>query len=435
MALPGHLTVRQNSVQIATVGLNHKVAPVSVREAVAFTAGTLPVALQQLRNLCPEATILSTCNRSEVYAAGADHLPLADTLVSFLAQFHEVRQAELVPYLYVHRDRDALRHLFAVTCGLDSLIVGEPQVLGQVVAAYEQALTASAAGTVLSALFRHAIFVGKRARSETGIARSAASVSYAAVELARRIFGSLRERRILIIGAGEMGELTAKTLLDCGATALIVANRTRARAEEIARRFGGGVIDFSRLPEGLAEADIVISSTGAPHFVLHASQVAAAMERRGDRPLFLIDIAVPRDIDPAVQGLPNVHLYDVDDLHAVVEDNLRARRSELSKVERIIAEEVDRFECRLRSLAVVPTISAVRAAAERVRQAETARGLSALGPLDERQVRAVEAMTAAIVNKILHGPTQRLKDWAASGCDDNDYLDVTRDLFGLDGSV
>lgn len=421
-------------MHVVAVGLNHKVAPVQIREAVAFSGEQVPTALAALGASCAEAVVLSTCNRTELYAAGEDAAGLATTLVQFLSNFHRVAESALIPYLYSHSDREAMRHLFAVACGLDSMIVGEPQVLGQVVVAYEQALAGRTAGSVLAALFRQAIYTGKRARSETAISRSAASVSYAAVELARQIFGSLAERRILIIGAGEMGELTAKTLLDCGAQAIIVANRTRTRAEEIARRFGGSVIDFGRLPDGLAEADIVISSTGAPHFILHARQVEEALARRMGRPLLLIDIAVPRDIDPTVQGMEGVHLYDVDDLHAVVENNLKERRRELAKVERIIAEEVDKFECRLRSLAVVPTIGEMRGRAERLRQAELARGAPYLAELDERQRQAVEAMTAAIVNKLLHGPTKRLKAWADSGCDDDDYLAVVRDLFGLDGA-
>ena len=418
-------------MHVAAVGLNHKLAPVEVRESVAFSNGQLPQALAALSQICPESVILSTCNRTELYAAAQDATALPSSLVQFLSAFHQVPEPAIVPYLYTYRDREAMRHLFAVACGLDSMIVGEPQVLGQVVAAYEQALASRTAGVVLSALFRQAIYAGKRARSETAISRNAASVSYAAVELARQIFGSLSDRLILIIGAGETGELTAKTLLDCGAQAVIVANRTRARAEEIARRFGGSVIDFTHLPRGLAEADIVISSTGAPHFILHASQIEAAMARRAGRPLFLIDIAVPRDIDPAVQKLEGVHLYDVDDLHAVVESNLRERQRELTKVERIIAEEVDKFECRLRSLAVVPTIAELYSRAESLRQAELARASAYLSELDERQRQAVDAMTTAIVNKILHRPTQRLKAWADSGCD-GDYLEVARDLFGLD---
>ncbi|MHB1131434.1 MAG: glutamyl-tRNA reductase [Chloroflexota bacterium] len=418
-------------MHILLIGLNHKVAPVEVREAVAFTAEQAPAALARLREAYPEAVILSTCNRTEIYVAGPADVVAANTVVRFLATFHDVQESRLTPYFYVRHDREAIRHLFAVACGLDSMIVGEPQVLGQVVAAYEQALAAGAAGSVLSALFRQAITTGKRARTETGISRNAASVSFAAVELARQIFGGLNGRRILIVGAGETGELTAKTLLDCGAHAIIVANRTRTRAEEIARRFGGSVLDFHRLAEGLAEADIVISSTGAPHYVLHRSQVEEALLRRNGRPLFLIDIAVPRDIDPKVSDLEGVHLYDVDDLHAVVEDNLRERRRELTKVERIIAEEVARFECRLQALAVVPTISALRGQAEQVRRAELERCAPYLCELDERQWRAVEAMTGAIVNKLLHAPTQRLKTWAESGCVDADYMAVTRDLFGL----
>ncbi|MHB1414717.1 MAG: glutamyl-tRNA reductase, partial [Chloroflexota bacterium] len=282
---------------------------------------------------------------------------------------------------------------------------------------------------VLSTLFRQAIVVGKRARTETAISRNAASVSFAAVELARKIFGGANPNQVLIIGAGEMGELTAKTLLDCGARAVIVANRTRRRAEEIAARFGGRVLDFAHLDEGLRLADVVISSTGAPHYILRPGQVRQAMAQREGRPLFFIDIAVPRDIDPDVGKIDGVFLYDVDDLNAVVEANLRERAQELAKVEAIIAEETDRFGAWLSSLDAVPTISALRAYAEQIRQAEVARAAGRLRHLSPQDWDVLNAMTTSIINKLLHQPIQHLK--ASTAEPGNGHVEIVQDLFGL----
>jgi len=419
-------------LHVVVLGVNHKAAPVEVREQVAFPPGHLAEALAEATRYVGEAVILSTCNRTEVYAVAPGREAGVENLRRFLCTYHDLPGERFLPYAYHYVDLDAVRHLFGVACGLDSMIVGEPQIQGQVRDAYEAAVASRAAGTVLGTLFRQALSVGKRARSETGISRNAASVSYAAVELARRIFGDLSCRQVFVVGAGQMGELTAKTLLDCGVKAVIVASRTRARAEELALRFGGEAIDFAHLPEGLETADIVVSSTAAPHFVIHADTVRRAMQNRGGRPLFLIDIAVPRDVDPEVQKIENVFLYDVDDLHSVVEANIRERRREVSKVESIIAAETAKFAAWLGTLEVVPAISALRSRAEGIRQGEIERAAGRLRHLSAQDWEVIDAMTAAIVNKLLHEPTQRLREYAAASSQDGrNYVALARDLFGL----
>lgn len=418
-------------MHIVLVGLNHKAAPVEVRERIAFSSSQLPAALAEASRYVGEAVILSTCNRTELYTLAARPEEGAAGLCRFLSEHHRIPLGEFQQYLYRHVDLAAVGHLFSVACGTDSMLLGEPQVLGQVREAYEAALAARSAGVVLGTLFRQAIVVGKRARTETGISRNAASISYAAVELARKIFGALAERHILIVGAGTMGELTAKTLLDCGAKAVIVANRTRSRAEEIAGRFGWKVLDFAHLAQGLATADIVISSTAAPHYVLRPDLIADAMERRQHRPLFIIDIAVPRDVDPAVQGMADVYLYDVDDLHSVVEGNLRQRESEMPKVQEIVAEETAKFAAWLASLRAMPTITALRSRAELVRQREMEKAAARLRHLSAEDWQVIGALTCAIVNKILHEPTVRLKAKGSQALAGSRYVDVARDLFGL----
>lgn len=417
-------------MQILVVGLNHKAAPVEIRERLAFGENQLGDALNVLSQYCAEGLILSTCNRMEVYAVIPHVGTGADRIQRFLSDYHKVPPDKYEPYLYSYFNQDAVRHLFAVASGVDSMVLGEPQILGQVRDAFEFAEKSRTTGRVLSALFRHAIKVGKQARTETDISKNAASVSYAAVELAKKIFGELDHSTVLIIGAGEMGKSTARTLMDNGAVAMLVMNRTFERAKDLSARFGGRPIEFERMAEALALSDIVISSTGASDYVITADAVRQAMRQRKNRPIFLIDIAVPRDIDPQVDKIENAYLYNIDDLNAVKEANLREREKEARKVEAIIESEVRKFADWWQALDVVPTITALRDKAERIRQAELERMLPKLGNLSERDREKINALTVAIVNKLLHPPITRLKSHS-NGHDGKDYAHVLRDLFDL----
>ncbi len=416
-------------MHIVVVGLNHKVAPVEVRERLSIGQGELAEALTALQDHVQEGVILSTCNRTEVYGLTSHPATGARALRTFFSQHRLLPLSEFDLYLYSHHEREAVRHLFRVAAGLDSMIVGEPQILGQVRTAFEAAEANGSTGPVLSALFRQAITAGKRVHTETEISRHAVSVSYAAVELARKIFGALPSRTALIIGAGEMAELALRTLVDNGVGQVLVANRTRQRAEELAAQFQGQAADLSGLDGLLTRADIVISSTAAAGYVLTVPTVRAAMRARRNRPLFLIDIAVPRDIDPEVQRLENVFLYNVDDLEAVCQANLQERAKEAEKAGAIIEDETAKYEAWRNALGVVPTISALRAWAEEVRQAELSKAMSRMHGLSERDQNTVNALTIGIMNKMLHGPIVGLKG------DGHRYIDAVRELFRLDGRV
>ncbi len=427
-------------MQIILVGLTYHTAPVTIRERVALTSSesidllkllSQPLALRPA--VVAEAAILSTCNRFEVYGVAPDDEPVDRELGELLAKFRCLAPQELAPYLlYMHAER-AVRHLFTVAAGLDSMILGEPQILGQVSQAYEAALGCGAAGSVLGALFRQAIRCGKRARTETAIGEHAASVSHAAVELARQIFGSLGERRVLVVGAGEMAELAARNLRDNGAGRILVVNRSRGRAEALARQLDGLAYGWEDLDKALGQADVVICSAAAPHTIIHPGAVRSALARRQQQPLFLIDIAVPRNVEPAVGKLADVYLYDIDDLRSVVQDNLAQRQREVPMVEAIVEQCSAEYMAWFHGLDVSTTIRDLRSAAEQLRDDEIARALRRLGPLNEHQERVVRTMAHNIVSKLLHSPTVRLKQLAREG---NGYhsADVLRDLFGLSGS-
>lgn len=420
----------RETVQILVVGLNHKVAPLEVRERLAFTENQLPPALNALAEHVVEGVILSTCNRSEVYAVVSPPSSCADDIKRFLSECQDIPLDVFDPYLYVYYDQDAVRHLFRVASGVDSMVLGEPQILGQVKDAFEHAEANKSVGRVLSALFRQALAVGKRARTETDISKNAASVSYVAVELAKKIFGELRHCTVLIVGAGEMGKLTARTLLDNDAGALLVANRTYARARDLANRFGGRAVEFGNLREAIASSDIVISSTGGSDYIITADMVKYALQQRRNRPMFFIDIAVPRDIDPQVDKIENAFLYNVDDLQAVREANLREREKEAKKAEAIVEGETEKFMHWLSTLDVVPTIAALCDKLEDIRQAEVSRMLPKLGELSDRDREKVNALTVAIVNKILHLLITRLKA-GHNGRDAREYAHVVRELFDI----
>jgi len=425
-------------VNILAIGLNHKTAPVEVRERLAFTASRLRQALSALAECragqdgaLRESAILSTCNRTEIYALAEDTARGREYLVRFLSEQQGLVPAQFESPLYTYEDEGAVAHLFSVAAGIDSMIVGENEILGQVRQAYSLASASKAIGPVLARLFRKSITVGKRARTETTISRDAISISYAAVELAKKVFEDLGGCRALVVGAGETSELTLKSLIENGIGEVSVINRTRRKAEAIARQCGGQVVGFGRIAQALSSADIVISSTAAPHPVIRPEAVERAMALRQERPLLLVDIAVPRDVDPEVGRIDNVHLYDIDDLEKVVEANLERRRREIPKVRAIIHREQTDFMAWFRALEVLPTIASLRGRAEEIRLAELQKALRRLGPLPEQQRSIVEALSLGIVNKLLHSPIVNLKE-RANGQESRLYAMVIRELFALD---
>ncbi len=404
--------VPERASGLLVVGLSHHVAPVELRERV-----TLPLdrAVELARGL-GDAVCLSTCNRTELYVAGGGEQEA-------LAALEELAGVPLEGTVYrLHEDSAAL-HLFRVAAGLDSLVPGEGEILGQVRDAYE----AAAPGPLLDRVFRQALAVGKRVRTATAIGESPASVSSAAAALVAQVFGELSGRRVLLVGAGRIGELAASNLSSRGAEIAFVANRTAETAREVARRFGGTPITLDELPGRLSEVDVVVSSTSAPGPVLQASDVPA----RRRQPLFFVDIAVPRDLDPAIAQLDGCFLYDIDDLEAVVAETLAGRRAEADRAEQLVAEEVDRYREWRASLDVVPAIASLRARAEQIRSAELAK---VRGRVSEDERRTLESVTAQILNKLLHLPTVRMKE-AAIGSDGALYADAVRHLFGLEEDV
>ena len=421
-------------MRVIAIGMNHRTAPVAVRERLAVGAGGAAGVLRRLAELpaVSEAVLLSTCNRVEVYTAAVHAGEARQQVRDFLAAWGGMSPPQLDPYLYVYEDAAAARHLFRVAAGLDSMVLGESQILGQVRDAYHAAAEAGTCGKVLHALFQQALAAGKRARSETAISQHAVSVSYVAVELARKVFGHLDGREVLLVGAGETAELAARSLAEEGGCRLVVANRTLERGRQLAAAYGGRAVALDELERVLPACDVVISSTGAGRPLLTAAMVREAMRQRRQRPLLLIDIAVPRDIEPAAGRLENVFLYDIDDLQAVVEANLRLRREEAARVEVMIDEEVRQFEAWMHSLDVVPLIRSLREKAEAMRRREVARALRKLPHLSERDRQVIDGLTRLIVNKLLNDPMVRLKEAVAGGRGPV-YLDEAfSELFALD---
>ena len=397
-------------MQLAIVGLSHKTAPVEIRERLAFNNDVLRSALTSLveKSEVKEAMILSTCNRLEVVAESSD-----DRLIrEFLCEYRRIPHEHLVKHLYSYRNVEAIRHVFRVTSSLDSMMVGEPQILGQVKEAYRIATDAGTVGMHLSALMSRAFAVAKKVRSETGISQSAVSISYAAVELARKIFGELSGKTVMIIGASKMGELAAKHLKRAGISSVLVTNRTFERAVELARVFEGAAVPFDRFMDHIDRADIVISSTGAPHFIINKPQAEQIIHRRKNKPIFFIDIAVPRDIDPSVNQIDNAFLYDIDDLQQVIDANLKERMKEAHRAEEIIDSEVQAFLLKMQSREVVPTIVQLKDALEKLRRDEIERNRRHLKDLTPEQQTAIDQITQALVNKILHHPIAQLKQMA-----------------------
>ena len=398
-------------MKLVVTGLSHHTAPVEVRERLAFEEKTLPEALDRLthRPGMIEGMILSTCNRVEVAVTADGPGDAEESVDRFLAEARSVEPAWVSPYLYHYNDKDAIRHLFRVASSLDSMVVGEPQILGQLKSAYSLAKERGALSGFLDQVVTRAFNVAKRVRTETEIGSSAVSVSYAAVELARDIFGTLQGKRVLLVGAGKMAESAARHLRRAGSGDLFVTNRTRSRADLLAEEFSGQTVGYEDFFSVLPEIDIVISSSAAPHYVLTASAMREVIGRRRNRPMFLIDIAVPRNIEPAVNELEGVFVYDIDDLDRVVKSNLQARRNVAEQAEEIIDEEVQRMLLRLKTREVAPTIVDLQEHLEQVRTGEIERLRSRLGPLSPQQEEAIEAITRGIVNKIAHAPIIELR--------------------------
>jgi glutamyl-tRNA reductase len=399
---------------LTLVGVNHKTAPIALRERIAISREDLLEATRALAAVegVTECMIVSTCNRVELLAAVES--PDAD-LTSFLHQHFGLDRALLEPHIYQQRDRDAVRHLFRVAASLDSMVVGEPQILGQVKEAFAVARAAGTIAGQLEHLLQSAFAAAKKVRTETEIGSNSVSIASVAVDLARKIFGSLQGRTVFLVGAGKMSELAARHLVQQGAGAILVSNRTQDRARRMADQFAGRVIPYEQMYEAASEADIVISSTGAPHPIFRREHGQAFMQRRRNRPMFFIDIAVPRDVDPAMGDLEGIFVYDIDDLQAVAAAHLAERSRQASDAETLIASEVERFHQRQRTVNAAPAIVALQRQAEEIRQAELRRVHARLGGLSAEQIAAVEALTRGLVNKFLHPPMQALKQAAREG--------------------
>jgi glutamyl-tRNA reductase len=420
-------------MKLVVCGVNHNTAPVEVREQVAFDHQSLPPALRELvkRAGVQEAMILSTCNRVEVAVAAEDETDVRSAIEQLLSESRHVPAGFLRPHLYVHEDSEAIRHLFRVAASLDSMVVGEPQILGQMKAAYAEAKAHGTLAGLLETVLTRAFSVAKRVRSETDIGKSGVSVSFVAVELAKEIFGSLAGKRVLIVGAGKMSELAARYLHRAGADQIFVTNRTHDRAAEMARLFQGAIVDYDKFVARLPEIDIVIASSGAPHYILRKDEMKRVIDARRNRPMFLIDIAVPRNIEPAVNDLDNVFLYDIDDLQKVVEANRRERRKHAEEAEEIIAQEVERTMSRLKAREVTPTIVSLQERLEELRQAELERARGKLGPLSPQQEEAIETLTRGLISKIAHRPIAELRKQAGSP-NGIQVVDLIRRVFRLD---
>jgi glutamyl-tRNA reductase len=419
-------------MKFCITGVNHRTAPVEVRERLAFDAANLSAALDDLKGRpgVLEGMILSTCNRVEIALATDDGAEAATCADDFIAENRHVEREWMSPYLYRFADREAIHHLFRVASSLDSMVVGEPQILGQLKAAWSLAREQGAISGFLDTLLTRAFSVAKRVRTETDIGSSAVSVSFAAVELAREIFGNLKNTTVMVIGAGKMAEAAARHLRRCGAPRLLVTNRTRERAVEMARQWDGEVIDYEKYPAALPQVDIVITSSGAPHFILNREQMKKVVDVRKNRPVFLIDIAVPRNVDPEVNKVENVFLYDIDDLQRVVNSNVEHRQKVASEAEQIIQEEVERMLVRLRAREVAPTIVSLQEQLEAMRTAEVARMKGRFGALTPQQEEALEALTRGLMNKIAHGPISELRRHASEP-DGEQLLNAVRRVFRL----
>ena len=398
-------------MQVILLGVSHRTAPVEVRERLDFSSRDLSAAVQALamRPSATESVVLSTCNRSEIYVVSNDPMQAREEVTAFLSEYHDLPPSVFTPHLFSHDNEAAVRHLFRVAAGLDSIVVGEPQILGQVKDAFEAAAEHHRTGPMLSKLFHWSFLVGKRVRSETGLGEGAVSVSFAAVALARKIFGQLTGRRVLVVGAGEISTLTAQHLRANGVGEILVTSRTPAHADALAASVNGRSVAWDDLGQGVAAADIVVTATGSQRPIITRAQVEAVTGRHRRDPLFIIDIAVPRDVEASVGDIEQVFLYNVDDLQSIVQENLSRRSSEVARAEAIVSEELARFAAWLRSRGAVPTIVALRERFERIRRSELNRLDGKLAGLPPEAKARVDEVTRLIVEKLLLEPTEQLK--------------------------
>jgi glutamyl-tRNA reductase len=417
------------ALQLITVGLSHKTAPVALREQLAIPQEEVCNLVRGLHGggKFAECLLLSTCNRVEAYASVEDPEGGYDSLIHFFAR--QTNGTDVARHLYHHHGREAVMHLFRVASSLDSMVVGEPQILGQLKDAFARARAAGATGSVLHHAMERALSTAKRVRTETAIARSAVSISYAAVELAKKIFGDLADKTVMLIGAGEMAELAAQHLLAAGVHKILVTNRTYSRAVQLAERFNGSAIRYDDFRTSLIRTDIVIASTGATEYVLTRQDMARVMHDRRHQPVFFIDIAVPRNLDPDIERLDNCYLYDIDDLQSVVDTNKEERLRETERAHEIIDQEVAAFEAWLRSRAATPLILALRNSGEQFREQEVARALARLPALTDEQRQVVECLARSLTNKFLHDPTVALKHATRNG--DQTAISIIRRMFRL----
>ena len=418
---------------IVLIGLNHTTAPVELRECIAFTPEDTLVALDRLKQEASidEVLVYSTCNRVEILLVTDNSSVAVEVTKKFIASIHQIPLEQFENFLYQRDNDEAVRHVFRVASSLDSMIVGEPQILGQIKLAYQTATEQKASGLILNRLLHRAFFVAKKVRTETGIGDRAVSISYAAIELSKKIFDSLEKKKVLMIGAGEMAELAVEHLIRHKVGDLHVANRTFERGVSLAEKFNGQAVRFEEIPQWLEQVDIIISSTGSPELVIHRDQVKTAMRARRNRPLFLIDIAVPRDIDPEINRLDNAYVYDVDDLQNTIQENLEDRKKEALKGERIVDEAVIRFRDWYDNLNIVPTIVDLRNKLRRIIENEVDRTLPGLRQTSSTDQEALQKMIETMVNKIMHDPTRLLK-MEGHHINKPVYLDLMRRLFNLD---
>ncbi len=418
---------------IVDIGMNHKTAPVELRELVAFGGHNIDEVMNSIRSIkdIKESMVLSTCNRVEILFTTDKEKEAKESVIEFLSHVSGIKKEELGSTLYIYDNEEAIRHIFRVGASLDSMIVGEPQILGQVKEAYRIAVNHKSSSVILNRLMHRTFSLAKKIRTETDISGSAVSVSFAAVELGKKIFGDLQGKEVLLIGAGEMAELAATYLLNNRIAKILVANRTFSRAVELADHFHGKAISFEEISDQLLVVDVVITSTASPQPIISFNQVRKTMRGRKNRPLFFIDIAVPRDVEPQVNGIENVFVYDIDDLTGIVESNINKRKGEAVKAERMVDQEVIKFSEWFKTLDVVPTIVALKDKCENIRQIELKKTLSSLDDLTPEQRKGVENLTISIAKKILNDPIVLLKK-KEGRTSRNLYLDIARKLFNLD---
>ena len=418
------------------LGVSHRTAPVELRERLDFSSRDVGAAVEALaqRPSATETVVLSTCNRSEIYVASSEPERAREDVIAFLADYHHLPGEAFVPHLFTSRDQDAARHLFRVAAGLDSIVVGEPQILGQVKDAYKAASLRHCTGPLLNAAFDWAFKVGKRVRTETALGRGAVSIAFAALSPARKIFGKLQGRRVLIVGAGEISTTLAQHLRSEGVSDIAITSRTAASAEELAAAVGGHAVPWEQMPAALGRADIIVTATGAQRPIITRAHVQAVMRGKRTDPLFIVDLAVPRDVEAAVAEFEQVFLYNVDDLQSIIEENLERRRAEIERAEVIVAEEAARFTAWQRSRAAVPTIRALREHFESIRRAELLRLRGKLGGLPSEAADRVDEITRLMIEKLLLEPTEQLKalpDEETQAA----YTEALNRLFGLRGEA